>query len=177
MNDDIYKIETCRNVCIEMLTQRNYEIIDNTKTDTIHAIKPDKSPVIVFLIQDKIKFNANSMLLYLSKMNDEKIRHSIIVLKEGITSPTKKSLEQFTDIYIEIFSELELQYNITKHRLQPRFERLSTDEAYEFKKKHGIKSYGTIKVSDPVSRFYNYNAGDVIRIIRKSGYITYRIVR
>ena len=46
-------------------------------------------------------------------------------------------------------------------------------------KKYGIK-HGILRHDKPISRFYNYSKGDVIRIHRKennSDYITYRIVR
>ena len=126
-------------------------------------------------------------------MNELNISHSLIVNKGGVTPPAKKIVECSHDIKLELFSHEELQTNITEHRLQPIFERLSDEDADEFKKKYRsvttknedgevVKTFGSPKISimlhtEPVARFYGYNRGDIIRIYRKTGYITYRIVR
>ena len=77
---------------------------------------------------------------------------------------------------VELFALEDLQYNITKHRLQPKFECLSDKDADDFKKKYGVK-FGTLRLDRPIACFYDYKRGDVIRIIRSDGYISYRIVR
>jgi DNA-directed RNA polymerase I, II, and III subunit RPABC1 len=93
-----------------------------------------------------------------------------------ITSSTKSTLEKMQDMYIELFLIDDLQYNITKHSLQPRFEKLEYEEGENFKKKYGVK-FPVLRVNMPISRFYDYKKGDVILIHRKDGYITYRIVK
>jgi DNA-directed RNA polymerase I, II, and III subunit RPABC1 len=84
------------------------------------------------------------------------------------------------DIKIELFIQEELQYNITKHRLVPEHIRLSPDEAKEFKEKFGLR-HPAILLTDPISRFFAYKRGDVIKIMRKTGrgdpFVTYRIVK
>ena len=54
-----------------------------------------------------------------------------------------------------MFAEEDLQYNITKHRLQPTFERIEDKEAEEFKQKYGMK-FGTLRLDRPIARFYDY---------------------
>jgi DNA-directed RNA polymerase subunit H (RpoH/RPB5) len=34
-----------------------------------------------------------------------------------------------------------------------------------------------MRKDDPIVKFYDYQKGDLIKIIRKNGYITYRIVK
>ena len=87
------------------------------------------------------------------------------------------------DIVFELFSVDELQFNITKHRLVPLHQKLNEEESKSFKEKYGLK-YQAILTSDPISRFYNYKRGDIIRILRirktndKNQYIiAYRIVK
>lgn len=168
---------SAKKTCVEMLEQRNYKI--NTEEETnIIATKPDGSKVMVFF-SDAAKFNVKNIQTYISEMNNLSIFHGIVVYKDGITSFTKKAITKSPDMKIELFPERDLRYNITKHRLQPRFQQLSPSESEEFKKQYGIK-YGIIKIDDPIARFYDYNKGDVIRVIRKKGecdFITYRIVR
>jgi DNA-directed RNA polymerase subunit H (RpoH/RPB5) len=111
-----------------------------------------------------------------SMMNDMNILHAIVVYKEEVTPFTKATLTRSEERHFELFAVEDLQYNITKHCLQPKFERLEENEAIEFKQKYGTR-FGTLRLDRPISRFYDYNRGDVIRIIRKDGYISYRIVK
>ncbi len=90
-----------------------------------------------------------------------------------------KTIDKLTDIQIELFHISDVQYNITKHVLQPIFTRLV--DKIEFIKQYGNK-YSKLKMGDPIRKFYNYNKGDVIKVTRKSLYndtditISYRIV-
>lgn len=166
-------------ICQEMLTQREYNIIDIDKENyVITAIKPDGKEMTVFF-NSTPKFDTKSMKEIIQIMYTNNLDHSLIIYKDNITAATKSALNQTFDMELELFSLEDLQYNITKHRLQPKFEKLPDNEAEEFKKKYGIK-HGILRHDKPISRFYNYSKGDVIRIHRKennSDYITYRIVR
>ena len=111
-------------------------------------------------------------------MNDMGIFHAIIVYKDSVTAFTRKAVNQSIEMKLELFAEEDLRYNITKHRLQPCFEKLPADEAEEFKKKFGVK-FGVMRSEDPIARFYDYKKGDVIRVIRgkTNKFVTYRLVR
>ena len=160
--------------CLEMLEQRNYEIIE-PEDDRIIAQKPDNNQMVVFL-SDAIKFNVKNIQMYITIMDELHIFHAIIVYKDSITSFTKKTIEQSLEMTFELFSITELQYNITKHVLQPKFECLPIEDAIKFKKQFGIK-FSILRKDDPISRFYAYNKGDVIKITRPNDYISYRIVK
>ena len=62
-------------------------------------------------------------------MDDLQIFHAIIVYKESITAFTKKAIEQSLEMTFELFAIEDLQYNITKHVLQPKFECLTEEES------------------------------------------------
>ena len=109
-------------------------------------------------------------------MNDLQIFHAIIVYKDGVTSFTKKAIEQSMEMKFELFAQEDLQYNITKHRFQPKFEKLDLEEAIDLKKKYGI-NFPIIRKDDPIAKFYNYQKGDIIKILRNSNYTSYRIVK
>lgn len=160
-------------ISLEMLEQRNYEIIKD-EIDKIIALKPDGHQMIVFF-SDSQKFNVKNIQIYISLMDEYEIFHAIIVYKDSITSFTKKTIEQSIEMQFELFSEDDLQYNITKHRFQPIFEKLSNDDAISFKKKFGNK-FSIMRKDDAISKFYNYQKGDIIKIIRKND-INYRIVK
>ena len=162
------------NTCLEMLGQRNYEII-NKEEDQIVALKPDGNQVIVFL-SDSLKFNVKNIQMYITIMDEMQIFHAIIVYKESITAFTKKAIEQSLEMTFELFAVEDLQYNITKHVLQPKFQCLTTEESTKFKKQYGNR-FPTLRRDDPISRFYGYNKGDVIKITRPNNYISYSIVK
>lgn len=167
-------MEKAHRICIEMLQQRNYEIVDDGE-DKIVALKPDGTQMIVFFA-DSNKFNVKNIQVYISLMNDLQIFHAIIVYKEGVTSFTKKAIEQSMEMKFELFAEKDLQYNITKHRYQPKFDPLTMEEALELKKTYG-NSFPIMRKDDPIAKFYNYQKGDIIRITRNSGYVSYRVVK
>lgn len=109
-------------------------------------------------------------------MNELQIFHAIIVYKDGVTAFTKKAIDQSIEMKFELFAEEDLQYNITKHRYQPKFEKLSLDDSNILKKQFG-NNFPIIRKEDPISKFYNYQKGDVIKVIRNNGYVSYRIVK
>lgn len=168
--------ERAFDICLEMLQQRDYEIMEEEKDILrIVALKPDGQQMCV-IFNLAPKFDTKSMKEIISIMNELEVIHSLVVYRDSITPATKSTLSQISDIIIELFAEEDLQYNITKHYLQPKFERLVDEESEEFKKKYGVK-FGILRSDRPIARFYNYQKGDVIRIIRKDGYISYRIVK
>lgn len=162
-------------IAMEMIQQRDYTDID-LQEDRVIATKPDGKKMIIFLSTIP-KFNVKSMSEYISITNEIGIKHLLIIYKDGVTSSTKKAIEQLQDdIYVELFAEENLQFNITKHRLQPVFQKLDDRDNKVFKVKYGVK-FPIMKSDDPIACFYNYKKGDIIRIIRKSGIIDYRIVK
>jgi DNA-directed RNA polymerase I, II, and III subunit RPABC1 len=162
--------------CIEMLEQRGYEIVDSDPEElTISALKLNGEQVSVYF-NNAPKFDTKSMKEVISMMEEEGIDHSIVIYKDNITAATAAVLEQTVDLKIELFAEEDLQINITKHRLQPTFCKLSADDATLFKKEYGIK-FPTLRHNQPISKFYNYEKGDVIKIQRQNNTIIYRIVR
>ena len=170
-------MDKAREICVEMLEQRGYELLEDDQ-ERIIFVKPDGNQVVAFF-SDLPKFNVKNIQVYIAIMNELEIFHAVIVYKDGVTAFTKKAVDQSLEMRFELFAVENLQYNITKHRLQPKFERLEEKEAENFKKEFGIR-FGTMRNDDPIALFYDYNKGDVIRITRDNSgnkSITYRIVK
>lgn len=167
-------MERAYQTCIEIFTQRGYEITSQDE-EQISAIKQNGEEIYAFLSEIP-KFNTDRAQEYIGLMYELGIKHSLLVYKNSITSAAKKIEQNLPDMKIELFSLEELQYNITKHRLQPKFECLPKKEADDFKKKYGTR-FAIMLKSDPISRFYGYQPGNVIKVTRKNGYVTFRIVR
>lgn len=162
----------------EMFEERGYEIIEQDD-ERILANKDSKNQICAFIPKVMSKFNVEKIQEYISMLKKMDVWHCLIVYKDTATPIAKKVVEESKDIVIELFNEDELQYNITKHFLVPKHElvyKKKSKECEEFKKKYSDK-FPIILKSDPVSRFYGYNKGDIIKITRKNGYIMYRIVK
>ena len=170
---------TAINTAVEMITQRGYKV-DNMDMDgdTIIGINDSGKQIVIFT-NPVIKFNVDRIKEFINILNKMKQSHCIVIYVDSVTAPTKKMVENSIDIDIEIFTQEEMQYNITKHRLVPKHTLLSSTEAHEFKTKYGIK-FPTLMLTDPVCRFYNFQRGDIIRVTRKNDRgtnIMYRIVK
>ena len=170
-------MDTAIQTVTEMITQRGYKIT-KSDDDIIVGTNSTGEHIIVFT-QSVAKLNIDRVKEYISILHKMEMKHCIVIYVENVTSITKKLIENSVDIKIEIFTLEELQYNITKHRLVPKHIILSPTESKEFKQLYGLK-YPVILRTDPIARFYDFNRGDVIKIIRMNGvdeYITYRIVK
>ena len=163
-------------IITEIMDARGYEITE-TSEDKMIASKEGHNIFILSVTENKL--NTNTVKDLIAIMQENGLNHSIIIYNETITSGAKKIIETAEishQITIECFDRAELQYNITKHRLQPEFLKCDETETAEIKAKWGSKLPVMLKV-DPVARFYNYHRGDIIRITRKNGMITYRVVK
>lgn len=192
------------NTLTEMMNDRGYELENTTsehnepgckfiifkvKTDSDfeEEKKIDYSRTIIFF-PDELKINIDIVKHKIAIMKSMQINKCIIVYKKNITSTAKKTISSFDNnfniknegvdinIDIELFNIEELRYNITKHYLVPKHI-LVKDLEYvkSIKKKYG-KSIPNMLRTDPISRYYKYKHGDLIKIIRDNGIIVYRIV-
>ena len=100
----------------------------------------------------------------------------IIVYPDNITASARKILHNLLNMKIELFASNELQMNITKHKLSSPHIKLNEKEKEIFINQYG-QDIPQILKSDPMSRFYNFEKGDIIKIVRNDGSISYRIVK
>lgn len=167
-----------KTVILEMLNQRKYNNIeDHPDVNEVTAIKKDGHVVCVFLTIIS-KLNVAEIQNKISDLQDRGINHGIIIYS-GTPTPTVKNVVSRTSalgIIIELFHNDDLQFNITKHRLVPQHIQLSKEEATEFKAMYGV-SIPILLRSDPVCRFYDFAKGDIVKVVRKDGFVAYRIVR
>ena len=159
--------------CISMLTQRGYNIIQNDDEKIIGEMDDDKICIFLLIVT---KLNVNRIQEYIGMSKALGITHCVIIYGDSVTPVANKVVLNSKDIEIELFKEEELQYNITKHILVPEHIKLTIKETIEFKEKYGTK-IPTLYNIDPISKFYKYNQGDIIKIIRKNGFVGYRIVK
>ena len=161
-------------ICLEMLKQRGYDIVENDSEKIIGKNSKDEKICVILSVIPK--FNVERIEQCISFVNELEIKHAICIYSDNITSVAKTMIEKMVDMKIELFNVEELQFNITKHRLVPEHVRVSLEEASIIKKEVGLK-FGSLLKVDPITRFYGYEKGDIIKISRKNGVVTYRIVR
>jgi DNA-directed RNA polymerase subunit H (RpoH/RPB5) len=169
-------MDKAKETCIEMLTSRGYTNITSNEVSHMIVCNEDGDQVIVFM-EDNAKLNKSMVSKYMTVMNGVGITHCIIVYSDTVASMTTKSIDDTFDFEFEVFSKLELQFNITKHRLQPKsFRSLNLKEAANFRRLYGIK-FAVMRTSDPIARYYNYKKGDIVEITDRRDLVHYRIVR
>lgn len=163
------------NTLREMFVQRGYT--DISETDN-YIIGYDESKTKVIAIKNITKLNVEEIKNIFSMMEDENTKNFIIVHKGEPTSAVNNAVANTNNISycIELFQDIDLQYNITKHYLVPKHEKATKEEIKEIKEKLSLKNLPKISKSDAIARFYNYRKGDIIRVTRRNGEICYRLV-
>lgn len=163
-----------RQTCVEMLEQRGFTI-DEEDDEMIIGIRDSDYDIVVFFDCSQ-KLDTDKVKVFIAKMKELELRNCIIVYKESVTAPARKVIEELQEYKIEIFKETELRYNITKHRLVPTHSALTKAESIEFKKQYGVKIPVILK-TDAVAKFYNFQKGEIIKIERTDGTVSFRIVK
>jgi DNA-directed RNA polymerase I, II, and III subunit RPABC1 len=98
-----------------------------------------------------------------------KMQHCILIYPVSVTPPAKKHIVK-EKLDIELFSEDELTLNISRHKLMPKHQLLSSSEKTELLKISCLKDSQLPKIllTDPMARYLGAKRGNVIRIIRNS---------
>ena len=159
-------------ICRKMLENRLYSFVRENDEYKVYFNPEENKNVIVFL-QNEDKLNINSINIYIRLMEEEKTNHCVIIYLYAVTPHAKKAIENLNEYDIELFSRDELQYDITEHRLFRKHIKTDSEEKMEIQK-YG-KNIPIILKTDPISRYYHFKTGDIIRIERRD-YTMYRRV-
>lgn len=168
------KIDIALTTYLEMVQQRGYHDYTIIKDIVVAVNMKTNHMIAVFLLADG-KLTIDQIKSFISQTCQIELNHCIIIFNDTITPIARQHIHSIPDIHCELFTVAELQYNITKHNFIPKHTRLSTKQSQLFKERYGTK-YPNLSINEPISRFYDYRVGDVIKIDRDGGYITYRIV-
>lgn len=157
---------------VDILKNRNYTFID--ENDQYILMKDvDNKNILIFNINSSLTINVIKIILKCMIEND--FNHSIVVY-DGKITPSSNKIIKNSDLTIELFTHNEMSINIFNHKYY--FPHIKVDETT---KQLLLAKYGTklpiILKSDPVIRYLNYKKGDIVKIIRKNNYITYRLVK
>ena len=167
------QMETNKKIIEKLLAFRNFKIIERDDTKFI-AQNNEKFLIVIFSIYPTL--NIEGIKEYLNIVNTLDFSHMIIVYNKSITSSSKKIIKymKVKGINIEIFQSDKL-VDISAHRLFRPHEKVTGDEEAEIRQKYG-SNLPKILTSDAMVLWYGFEIGDILRISRKDGHITYRLV-
>ena len=157
-----------------LLSYRKYIVIEDDNNKFI-AQNNDKFLLVIF--SSCANLNIETIKVYLNILYTLSFTHMIIVYNKSVTSSAKKIINniKLQDINIELFESSKL-VDISVHRLFFPHEKITNDEEKEIREKYGSK-LPKILTSDAIVRWYGFEKDDILRITRKDGHITYRLVK
>jgi DNA-directed RNA polymerase I, II, and III subunit RPABC1 len=131
--------------------------------------------IIIFSKNNKININSIKTCIQFVDGLDKQVQNVILVYNGTITSTVSKIIEMCHHQHYELFTERELFVDITSHHLVPKHEKV-TDLKAEFTPMQMMefKNFPKILRTDPISKYYNFQPGDIIRITRRNGVVLYR---
>jgi DNA-directed RNA polymerase I, II, and III subunit RPABC1 len=171
-------------ILYEMLNDRGFVIIEVQDEISIIARNLDGRRILVYFVNTS-KVSVKIMKLIKDIITDDVIGFfSLILVYKGIITSFAKQFitTDINGIIVQVFSEKELCFNVTKHILVPKHELLSREEKIDVLNLYNTKAkhFPNILCTDPVSKYYGFVPGDLIKISRNSltvgVYVSYRFV-
>jgi len=156
-----------------MLMKRDFSFVEERNDTMMFHNEANEKIVAKIFVEEKL--NIDALKEFLAFLYDYHISHGIIIYSSMITSSSKKVLEHLSNIYIEQFDILDMQYDLTMHNLYCEHEKISDDEKKEIQP--FLSKLPILLRNDPVSKYFNFQKNDIIRIRRKNDTIAYRLVR
>ncbi len=167
----------------EILIARGYSKINDTIINSINLLEisgKNMDGLLLYCIWkiDKGKLNVKQIGEIIANIHNKNIKNCMIIHIDNISSKIMEivdNLKILEEIDIEFYNYEDLKINPTKHILVPKHEVVSIKEATEIKRKHG-KYLPLLLIKDPISRYYGFKKGDVVKITRKNSMVIYRLV-
>ena len=168
----------------EMLFDRGFDTIVTDTVDRIVASAVNGKRVLVYFVYDP-KVSVKMMKNMREMLDDDPTKYNVLILvyKATITSFAKQFIAtDVNDLNVQVFSENELSFNVTKHELVPKHDILSPEEKATVMSRYktGIRHFPLMLSTDPVARYYGALPGTMMRITRDSPtagkYTLYRVV-
>ena len=199
---DIQYFRNSFNTIKQIATDRNFNYVNEydliTDNDLKYLINEKKLELIAKKNNDKEIFYAKFLLFckvkpstvkeIVNEINEifknKNHLEILLILQFKPNNSILKLEKEFTNCDLQIMWCKQLQFNITKHTLVPNHIKLNDDEENFILNKYNLKSKFQLPIilkNDPVSRYYNYHTGDIIKIIKEynntSFTTSYRCVR
>lgn len=196
MNGDLNLLFQSRKTVLELLRDREYDVPlmydcdnfndfrqlhSNKKLDIF--VKQPNNCYVKFIILNKIR--PQVVREYIEEIQNKYTGENgsiIIILKNKPHNSLFKVSKEFNNI--QFFWLSELIHNITKHRLNPKFELLNNNEIDDLLKKYNLISKLSLPLilsSDPICKYFNFKVGNICKVTSISPtngvYVSYRVVK
>ena len=180
--------EVCEKRAAIILKYRGFRVKDVSKTEEmtiIHAQKPKtREKVIVLCVPGEKAVGVTYIRRLKRLLGEHNAKHGILVGEGRYTHLAREeanrvSKEGYT---IELIPSTIPAFDVFKHRLVPKHEVLSKEEAEEVLKKYHAKPHQLpwIKASDPIAIILGAKPGDIVKVTSRSPtagvYVHYRYV-
>ena len=151
---------------VEMLNDRNID--DITKHEGYWICKNENVKVLVFFVKE-IKV-CIKRIKDLQSLVETDVNYVILIYNSNITSFAKQALKNEINCPVQLFTESELSFNITRHVLVPKHEILSAHDKNVFltTTKYKPQNLPRIYDTEPVIKYFYGKQGDLVRIHRQS---------
>jgi DNA-directed RNA polymerase I, II, and III subunit RPABC1 len=162
--------------------EKNSKLFNNTKIQYYckvqFEIDTNNKGGVLFLKAEKVGVGELTYFTNISIKNEWK--NCILVTQCELTCAAKKEInDNLKHLYnIEYFPINIIQNNITHHHLVPKHSRMSDDEKEKLIKMYNAdpNRFPSMESDDPISRYYGFRVGDMIRVQRSPKEISYRYV-
>lgn len=171
-----------------MFRYRGYTDIEDTG-DFITGIDSSGQMVYAFkeIYPNLNNENIKEILGTLKEIDDQPMKHGLVVYSGTITPAVNKAIlptASNINLKIEVFPQVDLSFICVHHDLVPPHHKLSQKDALEIRQNFSsMGTNGRMKLdipcmasNDPISRFYNFQPGDIVRVDRKNELPAYRRV-
>ena len=126
-------------------------------------------------LTDEVKVGVKSVRKLRDDSQRSGAKHILLVCPEGLTPFAAKELKdmesQDAEFGVEVFRKNELSFCVPHHILVPSHQVLGSADRKSLLGRLGCKasSLPKLKESDPVTRYYRFPTGSVVRIDRRIG--------
>lgn len=177
-----------KNACLRMLEHRGYSLLENEEYPIevsfyeYYTFKKNNQKCALFFI-NMVKFGNTIKPFNVDFIRDiitisKKYNHIIIIYQNNITASAKKiaNSKKF-DRRIELFNEKEITpFDKINHSLVPKHILVENPEPIIKKCGGDIHKFPKLLTTDPIAKYYGYKKNQLIKIIRRNGFVAYRVV-
>lgn len=117
------------------------------------------------------QLNQETIAKFIEFVRAGKHSTAILITKVPLMSKPKTSIKSIDEFKIQVFMDIELMFNVTKHKIVPRHEILPLEqEAPKMKELSVIKKsqFPYISVNDPVIKYYGWEIDRIVVIERNT---------
>ena len=124
-------------------------------------------PTTHVLFHNEERVGVKHVRTWIETFGDDNI---IIVSLEGPTSFTRKETDNSYK-NVQYFMFKQICVNVTHHHMVPKHERMTPDQIrlFPYGQSNNSASFPRLYTTDPISQYYDYKVGDIIRIVRTVG--------